>query len=119
MKKLLTTGIAVLAISCAQAQTTLPFDVAEVATFDEPWAMAFLPDGRMLVAEKKGTLQIVGQDGQSSGSVRGVPDVTTADMAAWAMWFCIRTSKKTGLSTSVTLKALSAIRVVQLSLEAC
>jgi len=75
MKKLLTTGIAVLAISCAQAQTTLPFDVAEVATFDEPWAMAFLPDGRMLVAEKKGTLQIVGQDGQSSGSVRGVPDV--------------------------------------------
>lgn len=75
MNKLLTTAISVLAISCAQAQTTLPFDVAEVATFDEPWAMAFLPDGRMLVSEKKGTLQIVGQDGESSGSMRGVPDV--------------------------------------------
>jgi len=75
MKKLLTTMISVFAISCAQAQTSLPFDLAEVAKFDEPWAMAFLPDGRMLVAEKKGRLQIVGQDGQSSGSVRGVPDV--------------------------------------------
>ncbi len=75
MKKLLTTAISVLAISCAQAQTTSPFDIAEVATFDEPWAMAFLPDGRMLVAEKKGSLQIVGQDGESSGSIRGVPNV--------------------------------------------
>jgi len=75
MKKLLTTGISVLAITCAQAQTTLPFDLAEVAKFDEPWAMAFLPDGRMLVAEKKGRLQIVGQDGQALGSVRGVPNV--------------------------------------------
>jgi glucose/arabinose dehydrogenase len=75
MKKLLTTSICVLAMTCAQAQTNLPFDVAEVASFDEPWAMTFLPDGRMLVAEKKGTLQLVGQDGQSFGSVRGVPDV--------------------------------------------
>ncbi len=75
MKKLLTTTIFVLAMSYAQAQTSLPFDVAEVTQFDEPWAMAFLPDGQMLVAEKKGRLQIVGQDGQSSGSVRGVPDV--------------------------------------------
>ncbi len=75
MKKLLTTAISVFAITCAQAQTSLPFDVAEVTKFDEPWAMAFLPDGQMLVAEKKGRLQIVGQDGQSSGSVRGVPDV--------------------------------------------
>jgi glucose/arabinose dehydrogenase len=75
MKKILTTAISVFAITCAQAQTTLPFDLAEVAKFDEPWAMAFLPDGRMLVAEQKGSLQIVGQDGESSGSVRGVPDV--------------------------------------------
>ena len=59
----------------------MPFDLAEIAKFDEPWAMAFLPDGRMLVAEKKGRLQIVGQDGQSSGSVRGVPNVEDADVA--------------------------------------
>jgi glucose/arabinose dehydrogenase len=75
MKKLLTTAISVLAMASGHAQPTLPFDVAEIARFDEPWAMAFLPDGRMLVAEKKGNLQIVGQDGRSFRSVRGVPNV--------------------------------------------
>ena len=75
MKKLLTITISVLAMACSQAQTTLPFDITEVASFDEPWAMAFLPDGRILVAEKKGSLAIVGQDGQSFRSVRGLPNV--------------------------------------------
>lgn len=75
MTKLLTIMISVLAMTCAQAQTTLPFDVTEVTRFDEPWSMAFLPDGRMLVVEKKGRLQLVGQDGQSFGSVPGIPDV--------------------------------------------
>jgi glucose/arabinose dehydrogenase len=37
--------------------------------------MAFLPDGRLLVTEKKGTLLIVGQDGVKSGVVSGLPDV--------------------------------------------
>lgn len=62
-------------MSSAQAQTALPFDITEVTKFDEPWSMTFLPDGRMLVAEKKGRLQIVGQDGQSFRSVRGLPNV--------------------------------------------
>ena len=67
--------ISMLAMTCVQAQTTAPFDVTEVTKFDEPWSMAFLPDGRLLVAEKKGRLMLVGQDGQSFGSVRGIPDV--------------------------------------------
>jgi len=75
MKKILTIAISVFAMASAQAQSTLPFDTTEITRFDEPWAMAFLPDGRMLVAEKKGRLQIVGQDGQSFRSVRGVPNV--------------------------------------------
>ncbi len=75
MKKLLTVTICVLAMASSQAQTTLPFDVDPVASFDEPWAMAFLPDGRILVAEKKGRLALLGQDGQSFGSVRGLPNV--------------------------------------------
>lgn len=67
--------IAVLAMTSVQAQTDLPFEITEVTRFDEPWSMAFLPDGRILVVEKKGTLGVVGQDGQSFGSIRGVPDV--------------------------------------------
>ena len=34
-----------------------------VASFEEPWAMSFLPDGRLLVTEKKGRLIVVTQDG--------------------------------------------------------
>jgi glucose/arabinose dehydrogenase len=75
MTRFLTILIAVIAATSAQAQSDLPFDVTEVASFDEPWAMAFLPDGRFLVTEQKGSLRLMGQDGQSFGSIRGVPDV--------------------------------------------
>ncbi len=75
MTRLLTLLAAVLAAGAAQAQDEFPFDVTEITSFDEPWAMAFLPDGRMLVTEKKGNLQLVGQGGQSYGRVQGVPDV--------------------------------------------
>ncbi len=62
-------------VACGHAQTSLPFDIEPVASFDEPWAMAFLPDGRMLVTEKKGNLFIVTQDGQKSAALAGVPKV--------------------------------------------
>ncbi len=75
MKSLLTLTFCLLAINPSQAQSELPFDITEVMNFDEPWSMAFLPDGRMLVAEKKGRLRLVGQDGRSFGSVRGIPNV--------------------------------------------
>src|SRR3546814_3770180 len=50
----------------APAATEPPFTATPVATFDEPWAMTFLPDGRLLVTEKAGRLLIVTRDGQSS-----------------------------------------------------
>ncbi|NNC78169.1 MAG: PQQ-dependent sugar dehydrogenase [Woeseiaceae bacterium] len=75
MKKTLTITILAFTMACAQAQTNSTFDITIVASFDEPWAMAFLPDGRILVTEKKGRLAIIGQDGESFGTVRGLPDV--------------------------------------------
>lgn len=59
----------------SQAQSDLPFKIEPVASFDEPWAMALLPDGRMLVTEKKGNLVLLNTDGSQSGRVGGVPDV--------------------------------------------
>lgn len=53
----------------------LPFKKEEVAKFNEPWAMAFLPDGRMLVTEKRGKLYIVTHDGTKSRPVEEVPNV--------------------------------------------
>ena len=63
-----------LAFSVA-AQGELPFQVETITNFDEPWSMAFLPDGRMLVTEKKGRLSIVTQDGRKSRAFAGLPDV--------------------------------------------
>jgi glucose/arabinose dehydrogenase len=42
-----------------------------VATFDEPWAMTFLPDGTLLVTEKRGVLWRVNDDG-SKTEVQGL-----------------------------------------------
>src|SRR5215217_5101654 len=40
-----------------------------------PWALAFLPDGRILVTEKPGRMRIVGKDGKLSAALAGVPPV--------------------------------------------
>lgn len=74
LNRWLFTGFGVLLALAAQAQSALPFKVEAITSFDEPWSMAMLPDGRLLVTEKKGNLLILGTDGQSS-RVGGVPDV--------------------------------------------
>jgi len=53
-----------------------PLKVVAVAEgLETPWALAFLPDGRMLVSERAGRLRIVSPDGVLSAPLAGVPDV--------------------------------------------
>lgn len=42
---------------------------------EHPWALAFLPDGRILVTERPGRLRVVGVDGTVAPPVQGVPEV--------------------------------------------
>ncbi|MDQ8755867.1 PQQ-dependent sugar dehydrogenase [Sphingosinicella sp. LHD-64] len=79
----LTTALAVgvLAVPAAAQQRGRaidvgpPFNAELVADLAEPWAMTFLPDGRMLVTEKRGTLHLVTREGQVSRAISGVPPV--------------------------------------------
>ncbi len=53
-------------------EASLPFTMTQVATFNLPWRIAFLPDGRMLVTEKVGPLWLVTQQGAKT-PVANVP----------------------------------------------
>src|ERR1700674_4844787 len=44
-------------------EPSLPFTMTQVATFNLPWRLAFLPDGRMLITEKVGPVWLVTQQG--------------------------------------------------------
>jgi glucose/arabinose dehydrogenase len=55
-------------------EASLPFKMTQVATFNLPWRIAFLPDGRMLITEKVGGLWLVTQQGVKT-PVTNVPAV--------------------------------------------
>ncbi|TWI01879.1 glucose/arabinose dehydrogenase [Luteimonas cucumeris] len=57
------------------AASSEPFVTTEVADFDEPWAMTFLPDGRLLVTEKEGKLKLLDIASKQVGEISGVPEV--------------------------------------------
>jgi glucose/arabinose dehydrogenase len=55
-------------------EKSLPFTMTPVATFNLPWRIAFLPDGRMLITEKVGHLWVVTREGEKT-EVAHVPEV--------------------------------------------
>ena len=60
----------------APYQPGVPVDVTVITDkLNKPWSLAFLPDGRMLVTEKPGTMRIVDAQGTISGPLSGVPQV--------------------------------------------
>ena len=58
-------------------EASLPFTMTQVATFNLPWRIAFLPDGRMLITEKVGPLWLVTQEGAKT-PVANVPAVLSS-----------------------------------------
>ena len=72
-----------LAASAALAQFNIgtqapeasnPFVMTQVASFNLPWRIAFLPDGRMLITEKVGPVWLVTQNGEKT-PIANVPAV--------------------------------------------
>jgi glucose/arabinose dehydrogenase len=52
-------------------EASLPFIMTQVAEFNRPWRIAFLPDGRMLITEKVGPLWLVTQSGAKTPVANG------------------------------------------------
>lgn len=58
------------------APKSAPYDVADFVTgLFRPWAMAHLPDGRMIVTEVPGRIRIISENGDVSDPLDGVPAV--------------------------------------------
>jgi glucose/arabinose dehydrogenase len=68
---------AVAALKQPSAPPNAPFRIEEIADLDQPWAMTFLPDGRMLITEKAGQLLMLSADGKQRKTVTGAPAVTS------------------------------------------
>jgi glucose/arabinose dehydrogenase len=75
MKTLLKAALLVLVPCTAHAQVNagtlkpepeLPFTMTQVATFNRPWRIAFLPDGRMVITEKVGPVWLVTPQGEKT-----------------------------------------------------
>jgi glucose/arabinose dehydrogenase len=60
----------------APQKASAPFTVDTiVGRLSSPWAMAFLPDGKMLITERNGAMRIARMDGVYSAPIAGVPGV--------------------------------------------
>ncbi len=59
-----------------EAVSGVRINAQEIASgLNHPWAIVFLPDGRMLVTERAGRLRVITRDGDISPPVSGVPAV--------------------------------------------
>ena len=86
--------LAALALICASVTAVAQDFQSEKARFrsvtvasglDRPWALAFLPDGRMLVTEKGGRMRVVARDGALSAPLSGVPPVAAQGQGGFSM----------------------------------
>ena len=81
-----------------ERKSNVAFDVVTVVEgLQNPWSVAFLPDGKMLVTERPGRLRVV-SDGKLSEPVAGLPPVDAREArAACSTWRSIRSLRPTSV----------------------
>jgi len=63
----------------AGTKTKTPLDIKILADgLKRPWGITILPDGRLLITEKSGTMRIVTTAGNVSGAIKGLPEVNSS-----------------------------------------
>ena len=79
------TGIAAPAVVRAQGALNSAKAAYRLVTLtqdlEQPWGMAFLPDGRMLITERPGRLRVFAHGKLDAASLTGVPKVQTGGQA--------------------------------------
>ena len=68
-------GLSLALFSTLASAVERPFDIERLGNFDSPWALEFLPNGRVLVSEMSGKLKLLDKDGRFLGNVSGMPEV--------------------------------------------
>jgi len=66
---------ATLESKSTSAQNLQRYQVQPIADFNEPWALAELPDGRLLITEKAGKLKLFNPKTGQSLDVQAIPEV--------------------------------------------
>jgi len=122
---------ATIAIAPTRAQDTQslaaksaagPLRVETIASgLEHPWALAFLPDGRMLVSERPGRLRIVTRDGKLSAPLAGLPQIAASGQGGLldvildrdftqnrTIYFCYAAPVKGGAQTALARASLDS-----------
>ena len=114
-------------LQAAAAQSVRPETVA--SGLQNPWAMAFLPDGKFLVTERPGRLRVVEANGKLGPAIDGLPDIAAggqgglldvlldADFANnRTLYFCFSEAASVGNSNSTALaKATLSVDMARLT----
>ena len=64
-----------LAAVAAAGASAVPRPEVVASGLENPWGLAFLPDGRFLVTEKSGRMRVVGADGKPGAPLAGLPAI--------------------------------------------
>ncbi|RZJ16120.1 MAG: PQQ-dependent sugar dehydrogenase [Haliea sp.] len=115
LRRLVLTAVAVAVLPAAAQQTDVRSEVV-AENLQNPWAVAFLPEGRFLVTERGGRMRVISANGQAGQPLAGLPRIAAGGQgglldvvtdAGFArnrtLYFCFSEPAATGSGNSTAL----------------